>query len=121
MHGDIQQTGSGAPRVPADRRRPVPAACAGRRRSARLASGLALSLGLAVTVCAEPMPRAADRDASLERCRYLHKRIAHYTRLRRAGGNTGQMERWRRQRQGYESEYRERRCYRFGGRLTVNR
>jgi hypothetical protein len=81
-------------------------------------------LTLSVGVCLVLVPagaQAGKRDEGLERCRYLHKRIAHVTRLRRSGGNAGQMERWRRQRQDYEVEYRERRCYRYGGRLTLDR
>jgi hypothetical protein len=60
-----------------------------------------------------------DPDASLERCRYLHERIEHYTRLRRGGGNAAQMERWRTARQKYEREYRTRRCHRYGSRLRI--
>ena len=58
-------------------------------------------------------------DADLERCRWLHARIERYTRLRRAGGKTAQMERWRRARQAHEAEYRQRRCHRFGSRLVL--
>jgi hypothetical protein len=58
-------------------------------------------------------------DAELERCRYLHDRIEHYTALRRGGGNGMQMERWRRAREKHAREYRERRCHRFGSRLTI--
>ena len=58
-------------------------------------------------------------DDDLERCRWLHARIAHYTRLRRAGGSGVQMERWRRARQSHEAEYRQKRCHRYGSRLVL--
>lgn len=61
---------------------------------------------------------ASETDEKLKRCRYLHRRIEHYTRLRRGGGDGAQMERWRRSRQRYEEEYRRKRCYRFGRKLT---
>lgn len=60
-------------------------------------------------------------DEVLQRCRVLHGQIDRYTRMRRAGGNSLQMERWRKARQKYEVEYRERRCYRFGRRLRGDR
>ncbi|MEE4279451.1 MAG: hypothetical protein V2I82_13365 [Halieaceae bacterium] len=63
----------------------------------------------------------SKRDDALERCRYLHQRIEQFTDRRRAGGNAAQMERWRKARERYEVEYRERRCYRFGSRLVRDR
>ena len=63
----------------------------------------------------------ADPDDALQRCRYLHERIEYYTDRRRIGGNGVQMERWRKSRQRFEQEYRERRCHRFGPRLLGDR
>jgi hypothetical protein len=63
----------------------------------------------------------AGRDDALKRCRYLHQQIEKYTDRRRAGGSGAQMERWRKSRQRYESEYRQRRCHRFGSRLLIDR
>ena len=60
---------------------------------------------------------AAASDEKLQRCRYLHRRIEHFTRLRRSGGSGAQMERWRRSRQRFEEEYRRKRCFRFGRKL----
>ncbi|MEE4110603.1 MAG: hypothetical protein V2I24_14725 [Halieaceae bacterium] len=60
---------------------------------------------------------AAASNSKLERCRYLHRRIEHFTRLRRSGASGEQMERWRRSRQRFEEEYRRKRCYRFGRKL----
>lgn len=60
---------------------------------------------------------ATASDEQLQRCRYLHRRIEHFTRLRRSGGSGAQMERWRRSRQRFEEEYRRKRCFRFGRKL----
>jgi hypothetical protein len=64
---------------------------------------------------------ATASNSKLERCRYLHHRIEHFTRLRRSGGSGAQMERWRRSRQRLEEEYRRKRCYRFGRKLKERR
>ena len=87
------------------------------RRGSRLLSRVVMPCLLAAS--APVLEAGRDPGASLERCRYLHERIEHYTRLRRAGGNAVQMERWRTARQRYEREYRERRCHRYGSRLTI--
>ena len=64
-------------------------------------------------------PKAFASDGELERCRFLHDRIERYTALRRAGGPGAQMERWRKAREKHAREYRQRRCHRFGRRLTI--
>lgn len=92
--------------VPAVRMAPLPQPA--HRRVARAAPGLEDAPGF--------VPAAAS-DSKLERCRYLHRRIEHFTRLRRSGGSSAQMERWRRSRQRFEEEYRRKRCYRFGRKL----
>ena len=63
---------------------------------------------------------APGEDDALKRCRVLHQQIDRYTRLRRAGGVSAQMERWRQARQIREQEYRRKRCARYGRRVREN-
>lgn len=76
-------------------------------------------------VCAAPAASGAEggprADPKLERCRFLHARVEHYTRLRRGGGSSVRMERWRQARKRYEKEFRDLRCYRYGRRLRPDR
>ncbi|HKK22469.1 MAG TPA: hypothetical protein VJ947_02195 [Pseudohaliea sp.] len=60
---------------------------------------------------------ALEADADLETCQRWHERIEHYTRLRRAGGSSLQMERWRQARKRYEEQFRDARCHRWGRKL----
>jgi len=76
------------------------------------------SIGTASRADGGELLLVAKADEKLERCRYLHRRIENFTRLRRAGGSGAQMERWRRSRQRYEEEYRRKRCFRFGRKLA---
>ena len=85
-------------------------------QTAREFAGVLLVVSLALGAAAG---MATESDAELERCRYLHDRIERYTALRRGGGNGAQMERWRKAREKYSREYREKRCHRFGSRLTI--
>ena len=60
---------------------------------------------------------ALEAQADLETCQCWHQRIEHYTRLRRAGGSSAQMERWRQARNTYEAKFRDARCHRWGRKL----
>lgn len=81
------------------------------------------ALGAALCAGLLSLPSGANSasDEAFQRCRVLHGQIDRYTRLRRAGGSSVQMERWRQTRQKYEAEYRAKRCYRFGRRLRPDR
>jgi hypothetical protein len=59
----------------------------------------------------------AERDKTLHRCQSLDKKIERYTRLRRAGGNAAQMERWRDTRRQAQTEFQKLRCHKYGRRL----
>jgi hypothetical protein len=74
---------------------------------------------LALTVAGLSTARTAalEAEADLETCQRWHERIAHYTRLRRGGGSSAQMERWRQARKGYEEKFRDARCHRWGQKL----
>ena len=78
---------------------------------------LAVALALAVAGLSPAPIRALEAKADLETCQRWHQRIAHYTRLRRAGGSSMQMERWRQARKRYEEKFRDARCHRWGRRL----
>ena len=60
---------------------------------------------------------ALQAEADLATCQRWHDRIEHYTRLRRAGGTSMQMERWRQARKSYEEKFRDARCHRWGRKL----
>lgn len=68
----------------------------------------AVALGLSV------QPVVADDDYERERkvrqCNQIKDRIEHYTKLRRAGGSSSQMEYYRRYRNEAKQEYSDLRC-----------
>lgn len=60
-------------------------------------------------------------DKKLERCVYLNSKIERYTRLRRSGADAMRMESWRQSRERYATEFRDRRCHRYGRKLRRSR
>jgi len=82
-------------------------------RRAPLLAPLALAMAGLMPAGAHALKAKAD----LETCQRWHQRIEHYTRLRRAGGSSTQMERWRQARKGYEEKFRDARCHRWGRKL----
>ncbi|MGD2119286.1 MAG: hypothetical protein PVG66_13060 [Chromatiales bacterium] len=50
------------------------------------------------------------KQASLASCQKIKDRIDHYTRLRRAGGTSKTMERWKQSRDKYKRKYSDVHC-----------
>ena len=73
-------------------------------------------LALCVFLCINGVALAVE-EGSLEHCLAIQTKMNHYSDKRRDGGLETQMRSWKHARRKAQREFRQHRCYRFGGQL----
>ena len=64
-----------------------------------------------------PFIAHAKPEASLKKCQYWKDKVEGYTELRRDGGSSKQMEKWRKNRRKYAELFRDNSCDDWGRKI----